>query len=463
MYFSKQLYIQAIKKLKSVGIGMSVTVLLLNLLYVLTSRDLLTFVHHNKTYLITTGEVAPFTFLVIIFTFFLSTSAFSFLNTRRGSDFYHSIPLKRICVYLSFSAAIATWIAGVVLATLVIDSIIFALSPVYTIDVVDVFLLFIGYSISALALSGIVITCRAVSGTSASCVFYTACLLISPRILLTLFQNTIEGFNPCVSFSDTFFQFLNLNSSLYFPFAIAFSGSMRSFPSLLTLLFLFLEAAIFFSLGAYFYVKRKSELAGNTESKGALHRFFRVLVTLPIITATIYASLSDETFSITLIMIALLVHFLFELTLTKNAKKAAKSLPMFFLSFAISFVIIVGGFSFAKVYEITNPTADEIESVTIIDGYHQDYKNLDRFSSTPLYSQQSKEIAAEHLYYANRSVSFNHFSEYYPHTDVKVKFTMKNGSEKYRIIHFARHSTEDTDFEEFMSEIPDFIPIEKYN
>ena len=41
--------------------------------------------------------------------------AFSFLRKRRGSDFYHSIPVNRICLFSSYALAAVAWTAAIVL------------------------------------------------------------------------------------------------------------------------------------------------------------------------------------------------------------------------------------------------------------------------------------------------------------------------------------------------------------
>ena len=42
--------------------------------------------------------------------------AFSYLNGRKTSDFYHVIPVKRECIYFSTIFAVIAWIAGLIIA-----------------------------------------------------------------------------------------------------------------------------------------------------------------------------------------------------------------------------------------------------------------------------------------------------------------------------------------------------------
>lgn len=50
---------------------------------------------------------------------------FHFLNKRNASDFYHAIPETRLCLFISFFAAVVTWILAIIVVTSFISVAIF--------------------------------------------------------------------------------------------------------------------------------------------------------------------------------------------------------------------------------------------------------------------------------------------------------------------------------------------------
>src|SRR5690554_5876311 len=54
--------------------------------------------------------VAAFVFIAPVMTLIL----FNFLNKRNSSDFYHSIPHTRFCLFFSYFASIASWLFAII-------------------------------------------------------------------------------------------------------------------------------------------------------------------------------------------------------------------------------------------------------------------------------------------------------------------------------------------------------------
>ncbi|MCL2503356.1 MAG: hypothetical protein FWE94_01915, partial [Coriobacteriia bacterium] len=56
------------------------------------------------------GAVGGLYLFMFVGTLFLVYTAFSFLNKRNSSDFFHALPDTRSCMYVTTWAAIASWI-----------------------------------------------------------------------------------------------------------------------------------------------------------------------------------------------------------------------------------------------------------------------------------------------------------------------------------------------------------------
>jgi hypothetical protein len=451
MYFSKALYFQALKKIKTVGIGMAVNVIILNLMYALTEIDLTSSPHTYSLVgeKISGGSIAPLTIFVVLLAPFLVMQAFSFLNSRKGSDFYHSIPHKRECVYFSFVAAICTWIASIVAVTLLTNYFLFSISAVHKISFFDIPLLFLGYTASALVIVGVFTVCRMISGTGTTFFFYSICLLSIPRISISLFQEKLFELNPSISFENTIFasNIFSAEKSLYFVFLETGGNSIGEFSNILLLVFLLIESIILLAVGAYFYKNRKSELAGQSTPSKFIGCIFRCSVSIPMLIFAIESILGkmDATYTITFLTLALLWHFLFELILTKNLYKSVKSMPTILISALIATCFIGGAYLTAGIYRNANPTAEEIESFYFEDAHC--FRKLDienYYQNVPLSSDTALEIISKQL----KTTSEDSIMGGYAKT--KIKFILKDGREKYRIVNF-RLSEEYIDY--FANEI----------
>lgn len=437
MFFSKALYFQVLKKLRSIGIGMATTVLVLNTLYSFFEADipsLSSSVNYIESYgrdTVHSGEIAPFTFIVVIFSFFLVSSAFSFLNDRKGSDFYHSIPDKRICVYVSFISAIISWICAVIFATLFINFLMFSASESHSISFLQVLIAFLGYTLSTLALASIVTFARMLSGTTIAYVFYSACLLFVPRAFSYIFGEAVCMFNHTIYLKRSFLKWVLLEKSPYQIFMLF--DSKEIFSDAFTFFIMLIEAVIFFALSGVLYNKRKSEIAGMAVPSKNIQRIFTILIALPLTSFAVYITIEDgfDYFLLFIITsVSLLFIFLSELIISKNVKKAVASLPLFLVSIVISIATVISASVVAYTYRQLNPVAEKIGHVTIVDGAISD---ANRKIFNKQISPDNSEIIAELLY--NLEISsrsdFRHYPKY-----LLVKFTYKDGSETYREIYF---------------------------
>ncbi len=267
MFFSKGLYFQGIKKIRTSGAGFAAIIIGLNLLYAFVERGPFTYNGNVSpvSEIITGGALAPYTPLMLLFSYAMVTSMFSFLNKRNGSDFLHSVPHKRICVYISLISAVCTWIVGIVFLTMLLNAIIFSTSPYYTVPFLHAFLTFLGYSVSALVVASVTAVCRMLSGTEFSCFLYSVSLLATPRLLILILKNYSLKSNPSV-IEKTWFKVFHIENSFYFPFLEIMNNEVGSFGNVGLVLFLLAEAVLFFTVAAFLYVRRKSQIAGESFS-----------------------------------------------------------------------------------------------------------------------------------------------------------------------------------------------------
>ena len=100
--FSVKLYLQGLRKVRTLGVAMAIVMIALNAWIPLMSISEYTYLIDETTIVIEPVEMgmfAPFSLLFLIFAPLLVYNMFSYLNERRASDFFHALPQKRICVY----------------------------------------------------------------------------------------------------------------------------------------------------------------------------------------------------------------------------------------------------------------------------------------------------------------------------------------------------------------------------
>ena len=104
--FSPKLYLQGLRKVRTLGIAMAIVMIALNAWIPLTHLN----EHRTANPLdgainvqsVEAGQFAPFGLLFLIFVPLLVYNMFSYLNERKSSDFFHALPQKRSCIYISF-------------------------------------------------------------------------------------------------------------------------------------------------------------------------------------------------------------------------------------------------------------------------------------------------------------------------------------------------------------------------
>jgi ABC-2 type transport system permease protein len=113
--FSFRLYKDAIRQLRIIGLTATVLLTLEAVIipigYYLSYKSNLKYNMNYSASIVSFMEVHPLVVLsFIILAPLLTLYLFSFLNKRNSSDFYHSIPHSRTCLFLSYFSSIVTWI-----------------------------------------------------------------------------------------------------------------------------------------------------------------------------------------------------------------------------------------------------------------------------------------------------------------------------------------------------------------
>lgn len=323
---------------------------------------------------------------------------FGFMNKRNSSDFYHSIPVKRECIAVSFLAAIVTWLCIIVLVSTALCCILTLFTPYVAINMYSVLTTTLATLAGSVCMLAAGFLAMSITGTYFSNIAVSIMLIIFPRGLITFFTVIMSSLISVLPL--TFGGILDYNLNIIVGNAISlFVGNDALYPMqhLVPALYTLVLAIVYFAIGMYAFKRRKSETATMPASSKRLQNICRLIPPMCICLLPI-AAISElilrkyamfggtnamNLFYIVLFyFIAIIAYFLYELISTKkiaNVMKSFKSLWML-AAFNVLFIVIIAA---GYVYEIHNvPSADNIRYVII---NNDDYSMIARESSNNNY------------------------------------------------------------------------------
>ena len=344
--FNIKLYIDGIKQLKLIGIMSTVILSVFSIL--IPIGYLMSSMYRDETgrlilspETVTMSQVTPVNyaiFLLIVPIMFLSL--FSFLTKRNACDFYHSIPLKREGIYLSFYASVMTWAIGMLTLSSLLAVITIAIIPNISIVASSIFIFYLKILAASVLVSGGFMIAVSLTGTTFTNLVVAVIVLFFPRIFIAATSLMINGTLPYINLSSNGLL-LNYHNNLLISTFTGLFGSSKYNLIWGPIAYSFILGAIYVIIGCFLFMKRKSEAAGNAAITKGLQLIFRLSVSFIICLIPCYIIYSvivghtkiyeldfSTIFSIiVLYVIALIAYFLYELITTKKLKNLAKALP----------------------------------------------------------------------------------------------------------------------------------------
>lgn len=375
-----RLYLEGIKKVRVLGIAFSIIVVVLNAMVPITHflikvADQVARSHGDSALgwwsapdvIANEFTTVPMALLMVFTPFFFYTM-FAYLNSRSESDFYHAIPYKRSTVFVAFTAAIYTWIFGILIASSLLTGLLWAINPFATISFSAPFFTIAEYMVVTLLIGAYAAIAVSLTGTRVSEFFITLILLFFIRIAFSLFVVSLDTAIPVLDLERS--MLLLLSPRYYFPLAIFWNmivpGTLAN-PAVW--IYTVAIAAVGLVIACVLYVKRKSETATKSAPNRVFQHIFRCLFTLPWVAgiATVIVCEPSLTLLFVLCTITVVVYFLYELITTKSGKSMLKSAP--FLGVLVAFVLLFLGcvYGVRAVVLSQDYSENDIEAVGIAD------------------------------------------------------------------------------------------------
>lgn len=379
-FFSPALMLEGIKQTKVVGICFAIISILASCAYPFVKIMEYSANHWNSEVIMDLGSFSMPIFAVqylmpIVMIFVL----FNFMNSRKASDFYHSIPLSKTCIYITYTVVSLLWSLAVILVSTFLSYTFYAFAPEVIVNSAFIWTTIISSFILAMLITAITLVAKGLSGTIFTNIIITLIIMFLPRVIILLYTTAI---NTSVKITDVSFMSLtDIYSNIIFaPFIYTDSSFTEKTLSILnasTQWYSLILAIIYFVIGFFIHKFRKSESAGKSAAYKGVQPVVRILLgSIPLLLISFNLACGFEVYTefwLIGILVSLLAYFLYELITTKSAKKLLISIPFYLIAIlanAIFTVACVGERNFI-LNDIPEPS--EISSVSI--SYYRDYLN----------------------------------------------------------------------------------------
>lgn len=300
----------------------------------------------------------------------LALAGFSFLNKRVESDFYHSIPVRRIDLYLSITAAAATWMLFTIAISSAMSAVVYLIlgqpfAPLYPFMNAGYF-----FAAALLVFAATSIGCT-ITGTWFTNVILTCLVLFLPRYILFMIGRTLIADTAVMSWLDLR-GFLDPTTNAATGIVVMLSRPMLQggLVNGLGILWSLVLAALELAAGALLFRRRPSELAEQGASSRVLQIVFASLLSLTVLLVyTVRAHEATKIFTCIIVLAAFACYTIYQTIVLRSLRRVLLSLPWFLCSVAVAAAIMFGSQAAAQKALNTCPTATEIASVRFPGAY----------------------------------------------------------------------------------------------
>lgn len=385
-FFSPALMLEGIKQTRVVGICFAIISVLASCGYPLLRLISYASMDYDtlKAQPYFTIDIATFSMPIFLIQYIMPIVMifllFNFMNIRKASDFYHSIPLSKTCVYLTYTVTALIWSIVTVVVSTLLSFTIYALSLKTVINIEFVWPTIISSIILAMLVASIALLAKGLSGTIFTNIIITLIIMFLPRVIILLYTTAI---NTSVKITDVSFMSLTdiYNNIIFAPFIYNNSFLIEKTVPILnasTQWYSLILAIIYFVIGFFIHKFRKSESAGKSAAYKGVQPVVRILlgsIPLLLISFNLACGLKVYTeFWLIGILVSLLAYFLYELITTKSAKKLLISIPFYLIAILANAIFIIACVSERNFILNDIPEPSEISSVSI--SYNNDYLNV---------------------------------------------------------------------------------------
>lgn len=375
--FSFHMFLQTLKQTRLAGFIMMAVITLISVVPIVSS---LSYVKEYNQVSNVSGVAGNY-YLALVFVLVVPVISFiiwSFLNKRSSSDFYHSIPYTRLCIYLSKTAAILTWIVGILAVSYASQAVLFIANKKYfNVDYATTFRMYLAMFICSVLCMAIINVAASITGNILSNICVTGLIMFLPRFILVMVTEMTVYHGETYMIRNSGVGFLDASNNMIIGMVFnvlgisnGSSGVTDMVLSLTSNLYTLILALIYIVLGAVLFIKRKSETAGKAANGKVLPMIIRTLIGFTIAFAGVMIAYTNEEYNettavVVLFIISALVVFVYECIVSKKMNVIKLCIPSILLGYVLAVVIGTGANSFGKYEAAYEPDDSKLSYVSI--------------------------------------------------------------------------------------------------
>lgn len=381
--FSVHLFLQTLKQLKFIGI---LGTLVMGIIMWVPILRRLSFEEKIVRQTIYTASFYPVALTFVIITPLLVFAAWNFLNKRNSSDFYHSLPYKRECLFLSRTAAVMAWqIIVHVVVFLGMKILILLNSARFIVNESEMLKVFCVILICNFLCGAAVTLACCLTGNLVSSICVSGLIIFLPRVLTFFYSSGVVAGQYAFMLLDVnhVLSFVDNSHNILFGFVLADILDIDRYSMLsstVSMIYTVVLTLLYTIAGFVFFKLRKSETAEKATNSRILQMVISALVGFAISALGVVIWLHDKDLFNLIIMlfIAAVVTIVYELIVGKKNGLIKRSLYAVFASYILAAVfallINIGGHAALKY----SPDADQISYIRL------NYKNGARYENSYL-------------------------------------------------------------------------------
>lgn len=382
--FSFHMFLQTLKQTRLVGFIMMAAITLIAVVPIISS------IKYAKEYnqVCSVSGISDNYFLVLVFVLVVPVISFivwSFLNKRSSSDFYHSIPYTRLCIYLSKTAAILAWVVGILAVSYVSQAVLFIANKKYfNVDYATMFRMYLAIFICSLLCMAIINVAASITGNILSNICVTGLIMFLPRFLGVMITEMTVYHGETYMIRNSGVGLLDSSNNMIIGWVFSVlgisngsSGITDMVLGLTSNLYTLILALIYIVFGAVLFIKRKSETAGKAANGKILPMIIRTLIGFTIAFVAVMMAYTNEDYDVTvgvvvLFIVSALVVFVYECIVSRRMNVIKQCIPAILLGYVLAVVVGTGANSFGKYEASYEPDDSRMSYVSIqtMDNYY---------------------------------------------------------------------------------------------
>ena len=336
---------------------------------------------------------------------------FRFLNSRSASDFYHQLPERRECLFLSFFAAVLFWLAVLSVIPALTSRLFFRilLAGAYVIPSGSLWIYVFNMLAGAVLAAAAAAVAMSVTGNGFNNVIGTGLLMYLPRIVLIAVVILLRESLPILSSGESL-PLLDVRYNV--PAGLIF-GLVGNWSEVVTKpssgVYSLVLGILYAAAALFLFVRRRSESAERAAHSPRIQRLLCIVVgfaasLLPasIITDRLLCGsegLEDWIFwLVVMYILALVTMLIYQLITMRRFKALLRVFSAFGIVLALNVAYGLAVFGFREVVLSYTPAAEHISGVTF---YSEDDFFMDRTSAPeltdPTLRRMTAELLSEHV------------------------------------------------------------------